>query len=142
MASPNAVAAARANMVETMQIETARPTAPVPVVSSAAKKCGSEPSQRAPLVYRNSAKRVRVSLRLDTDRHLRLKLVATHLNRTLQSVFVQAVDEFFERHAPNVLDGIVLVQTGDGVDTRRNKSRRKAKDDQITENPLGPTRSR
>ncbi len=47
-------------------------------------------------------KRVRVSLRLDEDRHTRLKLVATQRNCTLQSLFTEAIDEFFVRHAPDL----------------------------------------
>jgi predicted DNA-binding ribbon-helix-helix protein len=47
-------------------------------------------------------KRIRVSLRLDEDRHTRLKLVATQRNCTLQSLFTEAIDEFFVRHAPDL----------------------------------------
>jgi hypothetical protein len=43
-----------------------------------------------------------VSLRLDVDRHTRLKLVATQRNCTLQSLFTVAIDEFFVRHAPDL----------------------------------------
>jgi predicted DNA-binding ribbon-helix-helix protein len=51
---------------------------------------------------RMAQKRVRVSLRLDSDRHARLKLVATQRNCTLQSLFTEAIDEFFVRHAPDL----------------------------------------
>ncbi len=47
-------------------------------------------------------KRVRVSLRLDEERHTRLKLVATQRNCTLQSLFTAAIDEFFTCHAPDL----------------------------------------
>ncbi len=49
-------------------------------------------------------KRVRVSLRLDLDRHRKLKLVAMQTGRTLQSLLTQALDDYFQRHAPEVLE--------------------------------------
>lgn len=49
-------------------------------------------------------KRVRVSLRLDLDRHRKLKLVAMQAGRTLQSLLTQALDDYFKRHAPEVLE--------------------------------------
>ncbi len=51
---------------------------------------------------RMAQKRIRVSLRLDEDRHTRLKLVATQRNCTLQSLFTESIDEFFIRHAPDL----------------------------------------
>lgn len=49
-------------------------------------------------------KRVRVSLRLDLDRHRKLKLVAMQTGRTLQSLLTHALDDYFKRHAPEVLE--------------------------------------
>lgn len=39
-------------------------------------------------------KRLRVSLRLDAERHRRFKLAAARNNTTLQSLFVAALDEY------------------------------------------------
>ena len=51
-------------------------------------------------------KRVRVSLRLDLDRHRKLKLVAMQTGRTLQSLLTQALDDYFQRHTPEVLEAL------------------------------------
>ncbi len=51
-------------------------------------------------------KRVRVSLRLDLDRHRKLNLVAMQTGRTLQSLLTQALDDYFQRHAPEVLEAL------------------------------------
>lgn len=51
-------------------------------------------------------KRVRVSLRLDLDRHRKLKLVAMQTGRTLQALLTQALDDYFKRHAPEVLEAL------------------------------------
>jgi cellulose biosynthesis protein BcsQ len=59
--------------------------------------------------------------------------------RAQTPVFAQT---FISRHTPDLLEGIDPMQTGDGRDTCSNKSRRKARIDQNTENLLGPTRSR
>lgn len=40
---------------------------------------------------------VRASLRLDSERHMRLKLIALHQGRTQQSVLLEALDEFLSR---------------------------------------------
>jgi predicted transcriptional regulator len=141
MASPSAAPASRANMVELMQgqpplpAETppspARP-APIPLRAHLSDRIRPKMSERKagenmPTAPRSAEKRVRVSLRLDVDRHLRLKLVATHLNSTMQSVFTQAIDEYFERHTPDMLDAITLLRIRergekDGIEGER-KSR-------------------
>ena len=41
-------------------------------------------------------KRVRISLRLDPERHLRLKVLATHESQTLQGILVKALDTYFQ----------------------------------------------
>jgi predicted transcriptional regulator len=138
MASPSAVPASRANMVESMPSQPPLPTetppspaTPEPTPLRANPPDRIRPKQKAgesvPTARRSAEKRVRVSLRLDVDRHLRLKLVATHLNRTMQSVFVQAIDEYFERHTPDMSDAIALLRIRergekDGIEGER-KSR-------------------
>lgn len=70
-----------------------------------AQKRGEAASLTGPRPHRRSHNgRVRVSLRLDMDRHLRLKLIAAHSRRTLQSVLIEALDDYFDRHTPDVVD--------------------------------------
>ena len=141
MASPSAAPASRANMVELMQGQPSlpaktppSPVAPVPAPGRAdlsdrrrPKKSARKSKKSVPTVPRSSEKRVRVSLRLDVDRHLRVKLVATHLNQTLQSVFTQAIDEYFERHNPDMLDAIPLLRGREGGEKSGNRRTRKTR---------------
>jgi hypothetical protein len=48
--------------------------------------------------YRRVEPRVRVSLRLDRDRHARFKSVCALVRRSQQAVLTQALDEYFARH--------------------------------------------
>ncbi len=140
IASPSAAPASRANMVELMRgqpplpAETppspARP-APIPLRAHLSDRIRPKMSERKagetmPTAPRSAEKRVRVSLRLDVDRHLRLKLVATHLNSTMQSVFTQAIDEYFERHTPDMLDAITLLRIRERGEKDGTESGRKA----------------
>ena len=111
MAAPSAAPATRVNMVGSAPAHR-EPDPPVANLSDwiAPNSGGTETVERASKNKRPSEKRVRVSLRLDGERHVRLKLVATYLNRTLQSIFTQAIDEFFERHAPDTLDVVTLLR--------------------------------
>ncbi len=47
--------------------------------------------------------RARVSVRLDRDRHLKLKLTAAHLNNSLQDIITDALDRYLEQIGPEVL---------------------------------------
>jgi hypothetical protein len=49
--------------------------------------------------------RVRHSLRLDPQRHLRLKLLAAHTQQSLQEILLAALDDHLARHGDGVLDG-------------------------------------
>jgi hypothetical protein len=49
--------------------------------------------------------RTRISLRLDPDRHLKLKLSAAHLHKNLQDVLIAALDSYLDRIGPTVKDG-------------------------------------
>ena len=141
MASPSAAPASRANMVESMQGQRPLPAEtppssatpePTPLRANLSDRTGPKKSERKagesrPTAPRSAEKRVRVSLRLDVDRHLRMKLVATHLSRTMQSVFTQAIDEYFERHNPDMLDAITLLRIRergekDGTESGRKTS--------------------
>ncbi len=94
-------------------------------------------SETAPAV--GAQKRVRVSLRLDADRHTRLKLVATQRNCTLQSLFTEAIDEFFIRHAPDLHGISAHLRRGAAVTASGGENRRGKHD---TEGRHGPSRSR
>ncbi len=127
MASPSAVPPGRANMVQSLRPQSLRPLAvpsllerPAPYPTGAKspdrivpKTGGRGTAENASRSRRSPERRVRVSLRMDTDRHIRLKLVATQQNRTLQGVFIQAIDEFFERHTPDTLDAVSLLRIRD-----------------------------
>ncbi|MDH3738031.1 MAG: hypothetical protein OER92_02475 [Alphaproteobacteria bacterium] len=47
--------------------------------------------------------RVRVSVRLDRERHLKLKLTAAHLDTSLQDIIIDALDRYLEELGPEVL---------------------------------------
>ena len=137
MAAPSAGPETRANMVgdlgapDAWPAETTRPQlrqGPAPARSTLADWVAPEPVPAAGArgqLGQVAQKRVRVSLRLDEDRHTRLKLVATQRNCTLQSLFTEAIDEFFIRHAPD-LHGISAhlrrgaAATASGGNIRRN----------------------
>lgn len=53
----------------------------------------------------HGGERARVTLRLDNDRHFRLKLAAAHLDRSLQDIMISALDEFLARTTPNIHHG-------------------------------------
>ena len=49
--------------------------------------------------------RVKLSLRLGAERHLRLRLAAAHLRKSLQDVLTHALDAYLDRVAPVVARG-------------------------------------
>jgi len=49
--------------------------------------------------------RTRISLRLDPDRHLKLKLSAAHLHKNLQEVLIAALDSYLDEIGPTVKNG-------------------------------------
>lgn len=123
MASPSAGPETRANMVaslgapgsapganpgsdpDTLPLETTRPglcQEPAPARTTLADWAVHDPAVPAGTRGGGKRTRIRVSLRLDEDRHARLKLAATQRNCTLQSLFTEAIDEFFIRHAPDL----------------------------------------
>lgn len=111
LAAPSAGPETRANMVGTWgdpNVETTRPQlrqGPAPARSTLADWLTPDPAPSSSTQSqpdRIGQKRIRVSLRLDAGRHARLKLVATQRNCTLQSLFTEAIDEFFVRHAPDL----------------------------------------
>jgi hypothetical protein len=48
---------------------------------------------------------VKLSLRLDGDRHRRLRIAALHLGRSGQQILVEALDAYLERSAEAILGG-------------------------------------
>lgn len=58
--------------------------------SSGGGRCGDGP-------------RARITLRLDETRHLRLKLTAAHLNRSLQDITTEALDRYLDQMSPEIL---------------------------------------
>jgi hypothetical protein len=53
---------------------------------------------------RNKGNRVRLSVRIDDERHLRLKLTAAHLRLHVQDVLVAALDKYLEHASPEILN--------------------------------------
>jgi hypothetical protein len=49
--------------------------------------------------------RARISLRLDDQRHLKLKLTAAHLHKKLQDIVIAALDGYLEQIGPAVMNG-------------------------------------
>lgn len=46
--------------------------------------------------------RAKLSVRLDPDRHLRLKLAAAHLQRSSQTIMLEALDAYLAKAAPAI----------------------------------------
>jgi hypothetical protein len=74
----------------------------VTTLSEAGKASGARPRRR-----RQSAvdPRARISLRLDDERHLKLKLTAAHLHKKLQDVVIAALDGYLDQVGPAVMNG-------------------------------------
>ncbi len=52
-----------------------------------------------------AAPAAKLSVRLDDDRHRRLRLAALHLGRSGQQIMIEALDAYLERAAPAILGG-------------------------------------
>ena len=154
-AAPSGAPSSHDNLVETMWARTAQSSELIRVAdpkAAAPRKKLSDwigpPKQKragvehAPSERRPAGRRVRVSLRLDMDRHVRLKLVATHLNCTLQSLFTQAIDEYFERHTPDVLEAAALLRIGLHAAPNGDENGCDSNTDRGTENTNGRLRTR
>ncbi len=63
------------------------------------------PAPRPSEMRRDRLGRVRHSLRLDVQRHLRLKLLAAHTRQSLQDILLAALDDHLDRHGADILDG-------------------------------------
>ena len=49
--------------------------------------------------------RARISLRLDDERHLKLKLTGAHLHKKLQDIVIAALDGYLDQVGPAVMNG-------------------------------------
>ena len=78
----------------------------VPVTPNYESKDGTRSARRGAAPAKESeraADRVRVSLRLNEERHLRLRLTAAHMQTTLQEVMTQALDNYLNNISPEVV---------------------------------------
>jgi len=64
--------------------------------------------------------RTRISLRLDPDRYLKLKLSSAHLHQNLQEVLIAALDSYLERMGPTVKNGACACLEGGCSDQNKN----------------------
>ena len=151
MAAPSAEPETRANMVGTLGAPVA-PAAPLDNTTRPQPRLGPARGSLAdwatpapvPTGARDrrgqvAGKRARVSLRLDADRHARLKLVATQRNCTLQSLFTEAIDALFTRHAPDLHRISARLRKSAAVTASGGETKRGARN---TESRNGPSRFR
>ncbi len=78
---------------------------PLPQGGHPSNDAGAAPAQRPGDMRRDRLGRVRHSLRLDVQRHLRLKLLAAHTRQSLQDILLAALDDHLDRHGEGILDG-------------------------------------
>ncbi len=81
---------------------------PPPAVDVAPSATPTQPPDAAPFAdatpRRDKSDRVRVTMRIDPERHFRLKLVAAHLNQSTQDVLSVALDSYLDQVAPAVIN--------------------------------------
>ena len=59
-----------------------------------ASTTGSGSQDEPPNRPNNRAERARLTLRLDPDRHLKIRIAAAHMNLKLQDIMIQALDRY------------------------------------------------
>ena len=64
--------------------------------------------------------RARVSVRLDPDRHLKLRLTAAHLHNSLQNIMTDALDRYLEQIGRDVLGNNCTCLNFKNAAVRRN----------------------
>ena len=64
-----------------------------------------EPQRKRARVHLAPDPRTRISLRLDPERYLKLKLSAAHLRQSLQDLLIAAIDGHLEQVGPAVMNG-------------------------------------
>ena len=88
-----------------------------PVADAVPAAAPGKPKTPAPTT-RAGGRRIRHSLRLDTARHRRLKLLSAHTGRSLQDILTEALDNWMNGHAKDAgRDGCACLATGGCDDT-------------------------
>jgi hypothetical protein len=115
--TPYAAPPSQAVEQDTSELEASRQApdqeaagAPRPTAATVAARSRGQGTVRpvrdrnAPLV-RDHFGRVRLSLRLDPHRHLRLKLLAAHSHRSIQETLIDALDIYLAEQSQSIRDG-------------------------------------
>lgn len=76
-------------------------TAAPAALGAGASRPAAAPGQTDGIV--RDGERARVTLRLDEQRHLRLKLTAAHLQQSLQELMTEALDRYLDQVGPQML---------------------------------------
>ncbi len=95
------------------------PVRPVPATSAEAPVAKATPAGAAPRTPSHdraprtggSGPRIAMTLRLDSARHLRLKLLAAHEGKSCQALLLEALDAMIAQHAPEVTECACLQGT-------------------------------
>lgn len=80
---------------------SARPPAHLTIIDAGKSV---RPNMPSPKVTTKSA-RARVTLRLNADRHLKLKLAAAHSRKSIQAIVTAALDRYLDQTAPDLCGG-------------------------------------
>ena len=80
--------------IEAIEEQIAQPVAPKPVPVAAPKPAVPAAAVRAPRAAISKINKAAFTLRLDTDRHLRLRLASAVTNRSAQQIVTEALDAF------------------------------------------------
>jgi len=83
---------------------------------------GAVDSRRQSASPTKASDRARLTLRLDTDRHLRLRLTAAHLDVSLQELVTTAVDAYLNEISPDVINGSCICLTKPGFDRKSDRT--------------------
>lgn len=95
------------------------PEAPVAPPMHAATPATAPRHDRRPV---GSGARVAMTVRLDHERHHRLRVLSAHLNKSSQEILVEALDKFLDKRTPEAADhGCTCLDQADaGTDTENN----------------------
>ncbi len=96
----------------------ARPVLRVPPSSGSA---ATRPNGAPHLRVVGAAPRIRISIRLDPDRHRALKLIAAHTGRSVQDLAVAALEEYLGALGSDVRDGQCLCLNDEAAPDARSK---------------------
>ena len=98
---------------------TPLPEAPVAPPMHAGAPATAPRHDRRPV---GSGARVAMTVRLDHERHHRLRVLSAHLNKSSQEILVEALDKFLDKRTPEAADhGCTCLDQADaGTDTENN----------------------